>query len=226
MSYLCVLGCSNVLHGCVSWIASVSWPTSVTWRTWMSWPTSVTWPAWGTWLTFVSWPTSVTWRAWVSWPSSVTWRAWGTRHKSKPRHSSTPSYWSRPRHKSAPSYWSRPRHLSKPSTSSTPSYWSRPRHKSKLRHSTEQLPISKCLLDLKLYYNSFWCETKYCLYFIYARLHGKITRVDLHCRVIFTCVNKMEPMYVRPTDKHSSWARFNFYVFTQPSIHILIYLGA
>ena len=33
MSYLCVLGCSNVLHGCVSWIASVSWPTSVTWRT-------------------------------------------------------------------------------------------------------------------------------------------------------------------------------------------------
>ena len=33
MSYWCVLGCLNVLHGCVSWIASVSWPTSVTRRT-------------------------------------------------------------------------------------------------------------------------------------------------------------------------------------------------
>ena len=38
---------------------------------------------------------------------------------------------------------------------------------------------SKCLLEIKLYHNSFWCDAKYCLYFIYARkmyvrLHEKL----------------------------------------------------
>ena len=46
--------------------------------------------------------------------------------------------------------------------------------------------------------------------------------VDFHCRVIFTCVNKIEAIYERSL----IISRFNFYVYARPTIHCLYFINA
>lgn len=55
-------------------------------------------------------------------------------------------------------------------------------------------------------------------------LWGKGLRVDIHCHINFTCVNKKEAMYNGIASKRKSRARFNFYAHARPFIHCLYYI--